>query len=63
MLLLTWKTTFRFRQSLQIFSVIATNNCPRISGTMGFTTEEKAFYVTFESTNKTTVHSKYRAFI
>jgi hypothetical protein len=34
--------TFRFRQNLQTFTIIV-NNHPRISGKMGFTSEEKAF--------------------
>jgi hypothetical protein len=34
---LTYKTAFRCRQSLQTFTVIVGNNYPRISGKMGFT--------------------------
>jgi hypothetical protein len=34
---------FRFRQSLQTFTVIVSNNFPRISGKMRLTIEEKAF--------------------
>jgi hypothetical protein len=39
----TWKITSPFRQSLQTFTVIVSNNYPRINGKMGFTIEEKAF--------------------
>jgi hypothetical protein len=42
MLLLTWKTTFRFRQNLEAFTVIESNNYFRIFGKMGFTIDDKA---------------------
>jgi hypothetical protein len=46
-LLLTLKTTFRFRQTLQTFTIIIVinNNYPRISSKMGLTIEDEALIV------------------
>jgi hypothetical protein len=43
--MLTLKTTFRFQQSLQMFTVIVSNNYPRISGEMSFTIDDKALII------------------
>jgi hypothetical protein len=47
-LLLTLKTTFRFRKSLQTSTVIISNNYPRISSKIGFIIEEKPFLLELE---------------
>jgi hypothetical protein len=41
-LMLTLRESFRFRQSLQTFPVIQSNNYPRTNGKMSFTIEDKA---------------------
>jgi hypothetical protein len=44
-LMLTLKKSFRFRQSLRPFTVILSNNDPRISGKISFTIEDKPLII------------------
>jgi hypothetical protein len=44
---LTYKTNLRFRQSLQTFIEVVSNNYPRISCKIGFTIKEKAFLLDY----------------
>jgi hypothetical protein len=44
---LSQKTNLRFRQSLQTFIEVVSNNYPRISCKMGVTIKEKAFLLDY----------------